>query len=54
MNWNIQKEIQKLVEVTALLALSLHGVKNASVIERLEGIAFPEKLAEKINDGDLL
>ena len=53
MNWNIQKEISKLVEVTALLALSLHGVKNASVIERLEGIAFPNKLAERINNDDL-
>lgn len=44
MNWNIQKEIAKLVEVTALLALSLHGVKNAKTISRLKDIAFPEEI----------
>ena len=38
------EQTRRLVEVTALLALSLHGHRNAKVIEALETYAFPEDI----------
>jgi len=38
------EQTRRLVEVTALLALSLHGYRNAKVIEALETYAFPEDI----------
>ena len=38
------EQTRRLVEVTALLALSLHGHRNAKVIKALETYAFPEDI----------
>ena len=38
------EQTRRLVEVTALLALSLHGHRTAKVIEALETYAFPEDI----------
>ena len=43
------EQTRRLVEVTALLALSLHDHRSAKVIKALEAYAFPKVLAEKIN-----
>ena len=38
------EQTRRLVEVTALLALSLHDHRSAKVIKALEGYAFPEEI----------
>jgi hypothetical protein len=56
MDIQLQNQLKRLVEVTALLGLSLHAHREAKVISELEKFAFPAELAEKINKGknDLL
>jgi hypothetical protein len=49
MEFKLVEQTRRLVEVTALLALSLHDHRNAKVIEALEKYAFPEEIAKKIN-----
>jgi hypothetical protein len=44
MDFKQVEQTRRLVEVTALLALSLHGYRNAKVIEALETYAFPEDI----------
>ena len=51
MDIQLQNQIKRLVEVTALLGLSLHAHREAKVISELEKFAFPAELAEKINKG---
>jgi len=49
MDIQLQNQLKRLVEVTALLGLSLHAHREAKVINELEKFAFPNELAEKIN-----
>ena len=49
MDFKQTEQIRRLVEVTALLALSLHGDQSVRVKKALEAYAFPKVLAEKIN-----
>lgn len=49
MDIQLQNQLKRLVEVTALLGLSLHAHREAKVISELEKFAFPAELAEKIN-----
>jgi len=51
MDIQLQNQLKRLVEVTALLGLSLHAHREAKVISELEKFAFPAELAEKINKG---
>tara|TARA_R110002012_G_scaffold269217_1_gene453278 strand:- start:668 stop:913 length:246 start_codon:yes stop_codon:yes gene_type:complete len=44
MEFKLVEQTRRLVEVTALLALSLHDHRNAKVIEALEKYAFPEEI----------
>jgi len=49
MDIQLQNQLKRLVEVTALLGLSLHAHREAKVINELEKFAFPNELAKKIN-----
>ena len=49
MDIQLQNQLKRLVEVTALLGLSLHAQREAKVINELEKYAFPNELANKIN-----
>ena len=49
MDIQLQNQLKRLVEVTALLGLSLHAHREAKVVSELEKFAFPNELAEKIN-----
>jgi len=49
MDFKQTEQTRRLVEVTALLALSLHGDQSVKVKKALEAYAFPKVLAEKIN-----
>ena len=49
MDIQLQNQLKRLVEVTALLGLSLHAHREARVVTELEKFAFPNELAEKIN-----
>jgi len=49
MDFKQTEQTRRLVEVTALLALSLHGDQSVRVKKALEAYAFPKVLAEKIN-----
>ena len=49
MDIQLQNQLKRLVEVTALVGLSLHAHREAKVVKELEKYAFPEELAEKIN-----
>ena len=49
MDIQLQNQIKRLVEVTALLGLSLHAHREAKVISQLEKFAFPNELATRIN-----
>jgi len=49
MDIQLQNQLKRLVEVTALLGLSLHAHREAKVINELEKYAFPNELANKIN-----
>ena len=44
MEFKLVEQTRRLVEVTALLALSLHDHRSAKVIEALEAYAFPEDI----------
>ena len=44
MEFKLVEQTRRLVEVTALLALSLHDHRSAKVIEALEAYAFPEEI----------
>ena len=44
MDFEQSEQTRRLVEVTALLALSLHEHRNATVIKALEQYAFPMKV----------
>ena len=50
MDIQLQNQIKRLVEVTALLGLSLHAHREAKVIRQLEKFAFPNELAKEINE----
>ena len=50
MDIQLQNQLKRLVEVTALLGLSLHAHREAKVISELEKFAFPNELAKEIND----
>jgi len=49
MDIQLQNQLKRLVEVTALVGLSLHAHREAKVVQDLEKYAFPNELAEKIN-----
>jgi len=49
MDIQLQNQLKRLVEVTALVGLSLHAHREAKVINELEKYAFPNELAVKIN-----
>ena len=49
MDIQLQNQLKRLVEVTALVGLSLHAHREAKVVSELEKFAFPNELAEKIN-----
>jgi len=49
MDIQLQNQLKRLVEVTALVGLSLHAHREAKVVSKLEEYAFPEELAQKIN-----
>jgi len=49
MDIQLQNQLKRLVEVTALVGLSLHAHREAKVVSELEKYAFPNELAEKIN-----
>jgi len=49
MDIQLQNQLKRLVEVTALVGLSLHAHREAKVVSKLEEFAFPGELAEKIN-----
>ena len=49
MDIQLQNQLKRLVEVTALVGLSLHAHREAKVVLELEKFAFPNELAEKIN-----
>jgi hypothetical protein len=49
MDIQLQNQLKRLVEVTALVGLSLHAHREARVVTELEKFAFPNELAEKIN-----
>jgi hypothetical protein len=49
MDIQLQNQLKRLVEVTALVGLSLHAHREARVVAELEKFAFPNELAEKIN-----
>ena len=49
MDIQLQNQLKRLVEVTALVGLSLHAHREAKVVNELEKYAFPNELAEKIN-----
>jgi hypothetical protein len=44
MEFKLVEQTRRLVEVTALLALSLHDHRSAKVIKALEAYAFPEEI----------
>jgi hypothetical protein len=49
MDIQLQNQLKRLVEVTALVGLSLHAHREAKVVSELEKFAFPKELAERIN-----
>jgi len=49
MDIQLQNQLKRLVEVTALVGLSLHSHREAKVVKELEKFAFPKELAERIN-----
>ena len=49
MDIQLQNQLKRLVEVTALVGLSLHAHREAKVVSELEKFAFPDELAAKIN-----
>ena len=49
MDFKQTEQIRRLVEVTALLALSLHLEQSVKVKQALQAYAFPKELAETIN-----
>jgi len=49
MDIQLQNQLKRLVEGTALVGLSLHAYREAKVVNELEKYAFPNELAEKIN-----
>tara|TARA_R110002074_G_scaffold23651_1_gene71409 strand:+ start:143 stop:358 length:216 start_codon:yes stop_codon:yes gene_type:complete len=54
MDIQLQNQLKRLVEVTALVGLSLHAHREAKVVKELEKYAFPAELAKEINEeGDL-
>jgi len=50
MDFKQVEQTRRLVEVTALLALSLHGEQTVKVKKALQAYAFPEEVAEEINN----
>jgi len=54
MDFKQTEQIRRLVEVTALLALSLHLEQSVKVKKALQAYAFPKELAETINKTDLV
>ena len=50
MDIQLQNQLKRLVEVTALVGLSLHAHREAKVVKELEKYAFPAELAKEIND----
>ena len=54
MDFKQTEQTRRLVEVTALLALSLHGDQSVKVKKALEAYAFPKELADTINKTNLV
>ena len=50
MDIQLQNQLKRLVEVTALVGLSLHAHREARVVKELEKFAFPNELAKEINE----
>ena len=50
MDIQLQNQLKRLVEVTALVGLSLHAHREAKVVSELEKFAFPNELAKEINE----
>ena len=50
MDIQLQNQLKRLGEVTALVGLSLHAHREAKVVKELEKYAFPGELAKEINE----
>jgi len=50
MEFKLIEQTRRLVEVTALLALSLHDHRSAKVIKALEAYAFPEEIDVEVEN----